>query len=192
MHNLMIDETSCLKPGMELILTRQIGLLGTALLAEAEEQTLRERFSEAMIEEAKAFRKFADTRREAELIRQYGKTEIYPLGKGGILTGLWEIADRAGLGLTADLRKMTIRQETVEICEVLDVNPYLLESSGALLAGVENGYAVCEELCLAGITAKVIGRVNDGTERVIYNQGRKRFVDKPVKDEIYRFLPEWR
>ena len=51
MHNRIIDGSSRLKPGMELILTRQIALLGTALLAKQQEPRLLRRFPEAMVEE---------------------------------------------------------------------------------------------------------------------------------------------
>lgn len=192
MHNRIIDGSSRLKPGMELILTRQIALLGTALLAKQQEPHLLRRFPEAMVEEAKGFDVFADTTKEQNLIQDLTEAEIFPLGEGGILAGLWKIADRAGVGMTADLRKMTIRQETVEICEELDVNPYLLESSGALLVGAAHGYALAEELNQKGIPAVVIGRTDRGNDRIIYNQDRRRFVDKPAKDELCRFFPNWK
>lgn len=192
MHNRIIDGSSRLKAGMELVLTRQVALLGTALLVREREDFLKSRFPAAMLEEAKGFADFSDTQREKELILSFEEAEIFPLGEGGILAGLWQMADRAGVGLTAELRRMSIRQETVEICEALDVNPYILESTGALLAGAVHGYGLCEELKRQGIPAVVIGRTNGGNDRVIYNQDRKRFVDKPARDEIYRFIPDWR
>ena len=52
---------------------------------------------------------------------------------------LWEVAEGANVGLEADLKKIPIRQETVEICEVFHLNPYHIMSSGSVLAVTEDG-----------------------------------------------------
>ncbi len=33
---------------------------------------------------------------------------------------MWELAQRAGVGLEIDLKKIPLKQETVEICEFLE------------------------------------------------------------------------
>ena len=44
---------------------------------------------------------------------------MHDITEGGIFGALWEIGEASGTGITADLRKIPIKQETVEICEVL-------------------------------------------------------------------------
>ena len=83
-----------------------------------------------------------------------------------------------------DLRKIPIRQETVEICEFFDLNPYYTDSTGALLVAVEDGFGLVSVLEREGIHAAVIGRTNDGNDRIIYNQGKKRYLDRPQKEEL--------
>lgn len=58
---------------------------------------------------------------------------MHDVTEGGIFGALWEMAEASGVGLDIDLKKIPIRQETIEICEVYDINPYLLISSGAML-----------------------------------------------------------
>ena len=111
------------------------------------------------------------------------ENEYYPLGEGGILKALWEIADRAGLGLSAELRKLPIRQETIEITELFDIDPYRMDSKGAVLIGTFHGMELTERLNRAGIPAAVIGRVSKGPERILYNQEIKRYIEKSVKKE---------
>lgn len=209
MHTMVTDGTSRLRSGMELVLTKWIALSGTARIAQKKEEELLKKFPEPLIREAKNFDGLLDTALERELAEDaflqeiypekrkpsggdalFGENEYYPLGEGGILAALWEMADRAGLGLTADLRKIPIRQETVEITELFDVNPYGLDSKGALLIGTFHGMELVERLRRADIPAAIIGRVDPGPERVIYNQGVKRYVDKPARDEIYKLFPE--
>ncbi|MFR4380869.1 MAG: hypothetical protein ACLT3R_00630 [Roseburia sp.] len=39
---------------------------------------------------------------------------MHQIIEGGILALLWEMAESSGVGIEADLKKMAIRQETVE------------------------------------------------------------------------------
>ena len=43
------------------------------------------------------------------------------------------MARGAGVGLEVDLKKIPIRQETVEICNYFGVNPYQIMSSGSMM-----------------------------------------------------------
>ena len=36
-----------------------------------------------------------------------------------------------------------------------------------------------------GIRATIIGRTTQTNDRIIYNEGEKRFLEKPKQDEIY-------
>lgn len=186
MHTIVTDGTSKLCPGMELVVTKWIALKGTVEIISQKEALLLQKFPAALIREAKGFAAYLDTEAEQKAAEEFGEVECFPLGEGGILAALWQMADAAGVGLSVDLRKMPIRQETIEVCEVFDINPYGLRSEGSLLIGTFQGYALAEKLNRMGIPAAVIGRADTGVERVIYNQEVKRYVDKPARDEIYK------
>ena len=81
-----------------------------------------------------------------------------------------------------------IRQETVEICEYFDVNPYGLISSGAMLMATEDGESLVKDLCEAGIPATVIGKAVAGNDRVIIREDERRFLEPPKTDELYKVL----
>ena len=59
---------------------------------------------------------------------QAGASALCAMGEGGILRALWKMAEASRVGLRADLRKIPVRQETIEICERFDLNPYKLLS----------------------------------------------------------------
>ena len=42
---------------------------------------------------------------------------MHDVTEGGIFGALWEMAEASGVGLEIDLKKIPIRQETVEVCE---------------------------------------------------------------------------
>ena len=108
------------------------------------------------------------------------------LSEGGIFGALWEMADGAGVGLDVTLKKIPIRQETVEICEFFGVNPYQMLSTGALLIAVKDGEGLVQKLGIEGIPAAVIGRTTAGNERILRNGEEVRYLDKPQMDEMYR------
>ena len=66
---------------------------------------------------------------------------------------------------------MPIRQETIEICEILDVNPYKLLSGGSILMGIHGGDAFVQQLRREGIMAAVIGQTDSGNNRLLYSGG---------------------
>ena len=75
-----------------------------------------------------------------------------------------------------------------ELCEMYDINPYKLESDGALLIAADDADTLINLLEKEGIKAAVIGRATDNNDKVINNLDEVRYLDTPQRDEIYRFL----
>lgn len=178
------------KPGQDIVISKWIGLEGTALLAKNRAQELCERYPAYMIEEAKGFDQYLSVIPEAATAVKSGVGVMHDASEGGIMAALWELADSSGVGLNIDLKKIPIRQETVEVCEFCNVNPYELLSGGCLVMTAQDGEALVQDLQREGIPAVVVGRVTDSNDRVIYNEDEKRYLDKPKVDEIHGFYAE--
>ena len=102
-------------------------------------------------------------------------------------TSFWEMAQASGVGLTVDLKKVPLRQETVEICEFFDLNPYQLISSGSMLMACDRGYDVVEALRKEGIRASVVGKFTDSHDKIIhYDENETRYLEPPKPDELYK------
>lgn len=175
-----------LKPGDTLLVTGAIALGGTAALALAHGEELRRRYPFSLVDRAEHMEEQMPVRDAARAITGFGPAAVHDLSQGGIFSALWEMAERAGVGLDVDLKRIPIRQETVEICEYFDVNPYYLYSAGALLVGIGCGEALAAYLASQGIQAAVIGRVTEGPGRIIRNGEDRRYLDRPRQDEWYR------
>lgn len=173
-------------PGQDIVLSKWIGLEGTSLLAEENRAGLLTRYPEYLVEEARRFREYISVIPEAELARQAGVSDMHDASEGGVFAALWELAERAGVGLTIDLKKLPIRQETVEVCEYLELNPYELLSGGCLVMVSEDGPGLVHVLAEAGIPARVVGSITEGNDRLILNDGEARYMDRPKTDEIYK------
>lgn len=179
-------ETSGFYPGQELVLTRWIALSGTAALAECYEDELQSRYPVTLVDRAKEFSELFSSAGDARAITHFGSCAMHALGQGGIFGALWEMAEHAGIGLEVDLKKIPVKQETIEICEYFDINPYELYSAGSLLVGTDRAEALVSYLRGQKIPAAVIGRATDGRDRVIKNGEDCRFLDRPKQDEWYR------
>ena len=174
-----------LQPGDELILTKWIALGGTAALAMNYEEELKHRYPFALIDQAMKFAGWMSVAEEARAVDDFGTVAVHDLSQGGIFGALWEMAERAGTGLEVDLKKIPVRQETIEICEYFDVNPYELYSAGSLLIGTEHGETLVRELNRRSIPAVIIGRAVKEGGRVIRNGEDVRYLDRPKQDGWY-------
>ena len=88
--------------------------------------------------------------------------------------------------MEVDLKKILIRQETIEVCEWLDINPYLTFSGGCVLAVTDRPDALLKAYENQGIFAAVLGRLKSGKDRIIQNNEEERFLEPFRQDELYR------
>lgn len=185
-----IVTTAGLRPGDELVMTKWAGLEGTSIIATEKREILEERLPSQLIDTARDFRNYISVVPEAAAAVKVGVSAMHDVTEGGIFGALWEMAEASGVGITVDLHKIPIRQETIEVCEIFDINPYLLISSGSMLIGAPNGNLLVEKLAEAGISAAVIGRAVEGNDRVIINGEERRFLEPPGSDQLYRIYSE--
>lgn len=183
-----VVSTSGLQAGQDLVVTKWIGLEGTAILAAEKEEELLQKLPPDLVETARGFSSLLSVVPESRVAMENGVSAMHDVTEGGIFGALWEMAAASGVGLEADLRKIPIRQETIEICEVFDINPYMLISSGSMLIGTDHGSQLVEALKHAGIHSAVIGRATKGNDRVILNGEERRFLEPPGADELFRAL----
>lgn len=175
-----------IQPGDDIIITKWIGLKGTAVIARSHADELAERYPVHMIEDAQHFEDGLSVAAEEETARKCGADVVWNVAEGGIFRALWEMAEESGVGLEIDLRKIPLRQETVEICEFFGLNPYQLLSGGCLLIAARDGNTVVWELFRQGIPAAVVGKATPGIARILRNEDKIRYLDRPKPDEIHR------
>jgi hydrogenase maturation factor len=182
------SDSQALRPGMDVVMSKWIGLQGTAKIAKEQKEALLQRLPARFIAEAASYDKYMSVVPEAKVAWKEGTIAMHDVSGGGIFRALWELAERAETGIRIDLKKIPVKQESIEICEVFGLNPYELLSGGALLMVAEDGDVLVEKLAQEGISAAVIGRLTDDNDRVIVTRGEDgeelRYLDRPRTDEI--------
>ena len=96
------------------------------------------------------------------------------------------MAEASGIGLDIDLKKLPIRQDTIEISEFFDINPYKLLSGGSLIIIAADGARVVRELEKTGQNAVIVGATTDSNDRVLISGEERRFLETAQTDEIYK------
>lgn len=195
-ETLQSEITGELHPEDELVVAGAVALSGTAEAAREKYGELGAFFSEGFLHDACRLKQvygvgeIPEESRAWKMASEAGASAIYAMGEGGALSALWKMAEASQVGLTADLRKIPIRQETIEICERYDLNPYKLLSEGAILIGIPQGEALVQEYLRMGLPAAVIGQTNSGNARLLYSGDNARYLERPKEDEIRKLFAQ--
>lgn len=187
MRKIERENTGLLQAGQDLVVAGYAGLAGTVKLAEAAKEELSRWFSDEYMEEIADAAPLCPV--SPEFWRSCGTAEWEPAGEGGILTAIWNLTGAYETGVEFYLRQIPMRQETVEVCERLELNPYRLYSWGCVLLTADNGGQLVRILAEKHIPAQVIGRVNKGIAREMVVQEGRGFLERPQPDEITKVIP---
>ena len=176
-----------------IILTKGVGIEGTAILANEREHILQEKLGKSLVTRAQQFMHEISVVPEAiKVISSKAVTAMHDPTEGGIANGLHELANASGLGFIVDYSKLVVREETSQICKVFDINPLNLIASGAMLIAVDNKQApeVIQLLLDEEIPASIIGRlVKDSSQRKIIDvDGSIKDLPQPAEDALWQAL----
>ena len=176
----------CAKADQDIVMSKWIGMEGSVAIVAAKEKELLQRFPKAMIDKIKAMLPNCCVLTEAALAVKSGVSAMHDVSSGGIYGALYELSEAAGVGLEIDLRAIPIRQETVEICEYLGLNPYYLKSGGSMLMVCDHGQELVRLLEKEGIFAAVIGRTTSENAKAVINEGEVSYLERPKADELLK------
>lgn len=177
---------------MNILLVGYIALEATGNLIKNERSLLLKRFSDRFLNSSlKMTDKYFLSRDDVlKAVKESGfnvsDDDVTELLSTGIFGSLWEYAKKHGCGLFIELPDISVKQESIEILEYVDANPYTYPSKGAFLIRSDKAYEIADALLGKGMEAKVIGYENDTKDRVVNNGGEIRYltpIDRLLKDE---------
>lgn len=174
------------RAGQDIVLLKWIGLEGIFRVMREKEEELSKRFVPTFLKQVEELEPEIFSVESLWLARKMGATAMQQITSGGILATLWEMAEASDVGIEVDMKKMSIRQETVEICEYCHLNPYQLTSAGSVLIFTDHGEEMVEKFTELGVQAVLLGRTTQDKAKVILSSGEKRFLDRPAPDELLK------
>lgn len=173
------------EPNQDVIMTKWIGIEGIRIISELKREEILKFYTEDFLYKAIGDMSDMSIVNEAKIAMENGVVAMHDVSEGGIFGALWDMSEAGKVGLEIDFKKIKVKQEIIEICELFDKNPYEMASSGCLLMTFKNGYDIVKILKENGISSTIIGRTTDSNDKIIFNEDEKRFLEPPKRDEIY-------
>lgn len=175
--------------GDVVLMTKTAGLEGTAILASDYRNDLKQI-------SGRTLQKAADFSKQISIVKEALSTatmkDVHALHdptEGGILNGLWEIAEASGLGIEVFADKILVAEETKIICSKLQLDPLRLMSSGSLLIVVQPkaAHKVSEALHKMKIPTSQVARLLESKEgRRLIQNGQGEPLGPILQDELYK------
>ncbi|MGH2620585.1 MAG: AIR synthase family protein [Anaerolineales bacterium] len=183
------------RAGDVLLLVGGIPIEATAILAREKAAELEGRFEPQFLERCRnfLFEPGISVVRAVRLALPEGPVHsMHDLTEGGLLAGLWELAEASGCGLEVNQEAIPVLPEGQALCEAFGLNPLASIASGALLltAPSSRQAAIEQALTAQGIVVSPIGQVISGVgaEVRLRSAGEVGLAPKPERDEIARLL----
>jgi hydrogenase maturation factor len=179
------------RPGDRILLTKTAGLEGTSILARDKVSLLRKKgVPEDVRRLARGYQEQMSIVEEALLAAGLkGVHAMHDPTEGGVLNGLWEMAEASGVGIEVWADKIPVAPATQLICFSLGLDPLKLMSSGSLLLAVQQSDSLIVRRALSKFRIKLteVGKLTNRSKgRVLVRQGKIEALRAVPRDELYR------
>ena len=180
-----------IKPGYDIVMVGQAGRMGADIILKEKREELHTRFPDFYLDMASVKEDAYSIVDVARRIADSGMDICYMHdgSSGGVYGALWQMGVWMDKGFEVQHVDIPIRQETIEICEFFNINPYLLDATGCLFVVVEDGEKLVEYLAEQETEAAVIGVVTEKKEKlIVVNELEHRCLSPVNGDEIHKVL----
>ena len=150
------------RPGNDVILTKGPAIETAGILSVLREADLQKNYPDTLIQNAKALCQQMTVVEDAlTAMAAGGVTAMHDATEGGVIGGLFEIADASGVGMVIDEVRFVYPDEVRMVCESFGIDPVAAIAEGSLLVTADPASSgkIIQALAQAGIPSSVIGTV---------------------------------
>ena len=178
------------RPGDAVLMTKGPAIEATGLLAVLYQAELLAAFGEAITAAALARCQEITVVKDALTAHAAGPvTAMHDATEGGVLGGLWEIAEASGVGMEIEEALMPWPPEVEALCGLLAMDPLAAIAEGTLLIAAPEAFvgAIIQALAEAGIACARIGEVIADTGRRVIRRrdGTTEKLAVPAEDPFW-------
>lgn len=173
-----------------LIVTKSLGLEGSAILAAERPDQVKKLLTADEYEEALAYKDSTSVVKEGKILKSFGAKYMHDVTEGGILGAAWEAAKANDTGLVVFDDSLPVSEITEKIAQAFAIDYRRLISSGSMLAIIsqKDFIKALPDLEAEKIKATIIGRVTDYEGVFLRENGKVLPLGEPKADELYRAL----
>ena len=163
--------------GQDIVMTGYMALEATGVAAVQHREELS--FAPGYLAGAADYLQELSVVKHAQIALEHGSAVMHDLSETGVFGGLWELGEKMQAGMEIEARNIPVHQETIELSEQLEQNPYTMQSAGSLLVVTRDGNGLVHQYEKEGIHAALIGKVMPGHDKVLLNRDERRFIEQP-------------
>ena len=170
-------------------MTKSAGLEGSGIIACDYPEKLIEKLSDEEIMEAKSYLDMVSVVKEGVIAGKIGFSGMHDVTEGGILGAVWELCYTSGTGAEINQEAIPVTDVTSKICEICEIDPLRLISSGCMLIIIspDKGDALEKALVARDVKVSLIGTVRESAYGMkIIHSGKTAEIAPPESDEIYK------
>ena len=180
------------QPGNAIVITKTVGIEGTAILAAEGREVLSRELDVTILDEALALRSQISVVSEGLSAFKTGHlTAMHDPTEGGLAGGLHELCDASGVGFEVELDRIPIHRTTKLLCDAIGVNVLELISSGCMLMTCDSNHVndVIAAIESKNVQATILGRIiEDEEKRLIFSNGAAVQLARPSTDALWGAL----
>ena len=174
------------KPGDDVILTKGPAIETAGILSVLRERELLEKHRKPLVDKAKALCKEMTVVKDALTAMEVGGvTAMHDATEGGVIGGLFEIANASDVGMEIDEASFVYPEEVRIVCEAFNIDPIAAIAEGSLLitARPTHSRKIIEKLKEVRIDASIMGKVTGDKETRIIRRLDSSLVQLAIPDQ---------
>jgi len=185
--------SSMAQTGDVLLLTKGAAIATTGILGYAFPNTIEQKFGPKFLKQTQHYLHESSTVKDALTavsigVRDEGVTAMHDVTEGGVFGGIFELICASGKGAKIDKRAIHVAEETRQICEFFEIDPFNALGEGSLVISVrpEKAESVQTALVKAGVQSFKIGEVTSLEDRIsVVDESGERRLEYPEKDTYW-------
>lgn len=179
------------KPGDKLLITKGAAIEATAILALQYPKRLSRVFGSPLVKRAQEmYWQMSVVEDALTAFNAGGVTAMHDATEGGVLGGIYEVAEASNVGVRVYLNRIRVSEETKSICSFFNIDPYTSISEGTLIltARPDSVDTIISELRGKGIEAMVVGEVTGLEEgrKLVSEDGKESELQFPEEDPFWK------
>lgn len=162
------------KIGDKVIMTKGPAIEAVGILAYQAEAKLTEKLGKDMVERAKKYLPEMTVVKDALVAAKFAHA-MHDATEGGLLNGVYEIAEASGTGVRIYEDKIVTPEEITQVCKYFSIDPLISIGEGTLVITAEKAKTavLISELKKNNIPAYEIGEITEGERTFVHANGKE-------------------